>query len=164
MSSIQELVNALAEQLRAKNYTLSTAESCTGGLLGSAMTSQSGSSAWYSGGCVTYTNALKTELIGVRETTIQQHGAVSEDVAREMCLGVSNVCATDVSLSTTGIAGPTGGSEAKPVGTVCIGCNVRSHVTLSTFHFEGDREQVREQSVSAALLMCLDSLKGHKCD
>lgn len=160
MSSTEEHIEQIANLLCASNWTLATAESCTGGLLGAACTELSGSSRWYAGGCVTYTNELKIKLIGVSKETLQTQGAVSLEVALEMCQGVAKACDAQVSISTTGIAGPSGGTETKPIGTVCIGCYVDGEVHASLFNFQGDRQSVRKQTVVASLEMCLSVLRG----
>lgn len=156
--SEQEFVAAshLGEILKAKGWLLGTAESCTGGLLAGAITSVSGSSQWYDRGFVTYTNESKIEALNVNEQALQKFGAVSEQVAIEMAEGVLNMAATATcAISTTGIAGPTGATEGKPVGMVCFAIAYRKKdgiVTLPfTRHFSGDRTQVRRQSVLFAL-------------
>jgi len=159
LSSVNDVLEQIAIQLRLSHWKLATAESCTGGLLGATCTAISGSSMWYAGGCVTYTNALKQTLTSVSEETLDTYGAVSVEVAREMCVGVAKVCEAQVSISTTGIAGPTGGTESKPVGTVCIGCSVDGETHASQFHFQGDRQSVRDQAVQASLEMCLSMLR-----
>ena len=164
MSLKNELVKQLATLLSSSESVLAIAESCTGGLVSAACTGRSGSSQWYAGGFVTYTNELKSQLLNVSEKTLQQYGAVSIEVAKEMCEGVANACNANVSISTTGIAGPTGGTEAKPIGTVCIGCFVDGESHASMFHFSGDREHVREQAVQASLEMCLGMLRGNTND
>ena len=159
MSSSDELVEQLVSLLCASTLKLATAESCTGGMIGALCTSISGSSQWYVGGCVTYTNELKIKMLDVSADTLEEFGAVSVEVAAEMATGVARSCGADVSISTTGIAGPTGGTDAKPVGTVCIGCHVQGDTYASMFHFQGDRHSVRSQSVSKALEMCLELLR-----
>ncbi len=156
--SEQEFVAAsrLGEILKAKGWLLGTAESCTGGLLAGAITSVSGSSEWFDRGFVTYTNESKIESLDVNAQALQKFGAVSEQVAIEMAEGVLNRATTATcAISTTGIAGPTGGTEGKPVGMVCFAIAYRKKegiVTLPfTRQFAGDRTQVRRQSVLFAL-------------
>ncbi len=160
MSSSDEVVKQLATLLCSLNWTLATAESCTGGLIGSACTKRSGSSQWYVGGCVTYSNRLKNHLLGVSNVALESNGAVSLEVAKEMAHGVAKICEAEVSISTTGVAGPDGGTKKKPVGMICIGCHAYGKTHASTFHFQGDRQSIREQTVSTALQMCLDILRG----
>ena len=153
-------LNALAirvgARLRDGERRLVTAESCTGGWIGKTITDVPGSSAWYLGGVVVYSNLLKQALLGVHASTLAAHGAVSEEVAREMALGALEVLGGDVALSVTGIAGPDGGLPDKPVGTVWFGWAWRTpDHTLETRTarelFSGDRDAVRRQSVARAL-------------
>jgi len=149
-------VNALAQEvgakLKAAGATLVTAESCTGGWVSEVVTSVAGSSAWFDRGFVTYTNAAKQDLLGVQAATLQKHGAVSEETAREMARGALARSPATVAVSVTGIAGPGGAVPGKPVGTVCFGWARRGGaVTSETRRFDGDREAVRRQSVVHAL-------------
>ncbi len=146
------LVQSLAERLLARGAMLATAESCTGGLIAAACTELAGSSAWFDRGFVTYSNQAKTELLGVSPALIEGHGAVSEEVARAMAEGALQRAAVQVAVSVTGIAGPTGGSADKPVGTVWIAWAARGQATRAHGHcFQGDRAQVRMQTCHAAL-------------
>lgn len=151
------LESVLGELLRAGEKTLATAESCTGGLLGGRITAVAGSSAWYGGGVVTYTNELKDQLLGVGADLIERVGAVSEQVAVVMAMEAARRFGTSCALSTTGIAGPDGGTEDKPVGTVWIGvCDAsgeRPNAWAKCFHFPGERERVRDRTVKSALQM-----------
>ena len=140
---------------------LATAESCTGGWAAQAMTAIGGSSEWFERGFVTYSNEAKQEMLGVSEKTIQKHGAVSEETAREMAQGALARSKASVSLSVTGVAGPTGGSDAKPVGTVCFAWATKKGALRSeTRRFAGDREAVRRQSVVRALEGVLEVVEG----
>ncbi|HYF42174.1 MAG TPA: CinA family protein [Ramlibacter sp.] len=130
---------------------LATAESCTGGLIAAACTELSGSSRWFERGFVTYSNEAKTESLGVDAALIAQHGAVSEKVARAMAFGAVRHSNAQVSVAVTGVAGPTGGSPDKPVGTVWFGFQVDGRLTSETVRFEGDRAAVRQQTVRHAL-------------
>lgn len=145
------LPETVVERLIARSETLAVAESCTGGLLGGAVTSVAGSSAAFLGGFLTYSNELKASLLGVREDTLAVHGAVSEECALEMAVGARSKTGASWALSVTGIAGPEGGSAEKPVGLVWFGLagadGVQAHKSL----FHGDREAVRERSVVRAL-------------
>lgn len=145
-------VAALAQALLARRWTLVTAESCTGGLIAAACTAISGSSDWFERGLITYSNQAKTELLGVPAALIAQHGAVSAEVARAMAEGALAHTRADLAVAVTGIAGPTGGTPAKPVGTVWMALARRgqpAHATL--LQLGGGRSQVRERTVDAAL-------------
>ena len=146
-----EIIQDLATQLRRRGWLLATAESCTGGLIAAACTALAGSSDWFERGFVTYSNAAKTELLGVPPALIEQHGAVSEPVARAMVAGAVAHSAAHVSLAVTGVAGPTGGSEDKPGGTVWFGWCVGGQCSTERQLFAGDRASVRAQSAQHAL-------------
>jgi nicotinamide-nucleotide amidase len=139
---------------------LVTAESCTGGWVAQAVTSVAGSSDWYERGFVTYSNDAKQDLLGVRAETLAQHGAVSEETAREMAQGALARSRGTLALAVTGVAGPGGGSRAKPVGMVCFAWASKHAVRTQTRHFSGDRESVRKQSVIRALEGVLEELAG----
>ena len=130
---------------------MATAESCTGGLIAGACTDLSGSSAWFERGFVTYSNDAKTELLGVDEALIEAHGAVSEAVARAMAAGALRHSRAQVSVAVTGVAGPTGGSAEKPVGTVWFGWATPAGVFAERQRFAGDRAAVRQAAVAHAL-------------
>lgn len=138
-------------RLKAKHRLLATAESCTGGMIAAACTDQAGSSDWFERGFVTYSNEAKTELLGVPAALIAQEGAVSEAVVRAMADGALARSRAHVSLAVTGIAGPTGGSVAKPVGTVWFGWCVNGATHSAVQHFQGDRAAVRAASTRYAL-------------
>ena len=145
------LVQALAQALLARGWMLATAESCTGGLIAAACTDLAGSSNWFERGVVSYSNAAKTELLGVPPALIATHGAVSEHVARAMAAGACARAPVRASIAVTGIAGPDGGSPGKPVGTVWFGWCVNGQVSAECQRFPGDRAQVRAQTVAHAL-------------
>jgi nicotinamide-nucleotide amidase len=148
-----ELAQTVGRLLKAKGENLVTAESCTGGGVAEAVTAIAGSSEWFDRGFITYSNEAKMEMLKVSASTLATHGAVSEDTAREMALGALAVTPGTVSVSVTGVAGPGGGSRAKPVGMVCFAW-ARSGEAVprsETRHFSGDRQSVREQSVNRAL-------------
>ncbi|HEX2546101.1 MAG TPA: CinA family protein [Ramlibacter sp.] len=130
---------------------LATAESCTGGMIAAACTDLSGSSAWFERGFITYSNEAKIELLGVDAAAIAQHGAVSEVVARAMAFGAVRRSRAQVGVAVTGVAGPTGGSPQKPVGTVWFGFQVDGRLSSETLRFEGDRAEVRAATVRHAL-------------
>jgi nicotinamide-nucleotide amidase len=138
--------------LQARGAMLATAESCTGGWVAQAVTSVSGSSAWFERGFVTYSDAAKRELLGVSAGTLDRFGAVSEETAREMALGALAASRAELAVAVTGVAGPTGGTPTKPVGMVCLAWAWKDgRVDAVTKHFVGDREEVRRQSVVCAL-------------
>lgn len=132
-------------------WMLATAESCTGGLIASACTDLAGSSAWFERGFVTYSNEAKTELLGVDPALIAAHGAVSEAVVRAMVLGALQYSRAQVAVAVTGVAGPTGGSAEKPVGTVWFGWATPAGVHTELQRFDGDRAAVRSATVQHAL-------------
>lgn len=146
----------LADVLIKKQWRLTTAESCTGGLIAAACTDLAGSSDWFERGFVTYSNAAKTELLGVAPQLIEQHGAVSEAVVRAMAAGALAHSQAQVAVAVTGIAGPGGGSANKPVGTVWFGWATPACVTSEVQHFGGDRAAVRAAAVRHALTRLLD--------
>lgn len=148
---------ALAEMagraLAARGLTVAVAESCTGGGLAQALTAPAGSSAWFDCGFVLYSNEAKTRLLGVRESTLARAGAVSEDTVREMAEGVLERCAAGVSVSLSGVAGPDGGTDAKPVGMVCLAVAFREPpgCSVATHRFEGGRPEVRASAINEGL-------------
>ena len=138
--------------LLERKSMLACAESCTGGWVSEVVTATAGSSQWFERGFVTYSNAAKQELLGVKADTLRQEGAVSEAVVREMAAGVLRRSHAQAALAISGVAGPTGGSPGKPVGTVCFAWILQGgEPTAETLHFSGDREAVRKQSVVYAL-------------
>lgn len=149
--SLPDLVARVAALLERRGAMLVTAESCTGGLIAAACTERAGSSAWFERGFVTYSNEAKHEAIGVDAALIAAHGAVSEPVARAMAEGALAHSHAQVSLSVTGVAGPTGGSPDKPVGTVWFGWSVGGATRTERRRFDGDRATVRQATVAHAL-------------
>jgi len=151
------LAMALGAALRRRGLAVATAESCTGGLVAGAITDVPGSSAWFERGFVTYSNEAKMEMLGVRPETLAAHGAVSEATAAEMAAGALARSRADIAAAVTGVAGPDGGSTAKPVGTVCFGWARRGGaVDTATRRFAGDRAAVRAATVEAALRGLID--------
>jgi len=149
---MEKLAARTGKRLKASRAMLVTAESCTGGWVAQAVTAVAGSSDWFERGFVAYSNAAKREALGVRADTLARHGAVSEQTAREMASGALRKSKGSVSLAVTGIAGPGGGTPAKPVGTVCFAWERKSGRRHSeTRRFAGNRESVRKQSVIHAL-------------
>ena len=136
--------------------TLATAESCTGGGIGAALTAVPGSSAVYKGGIISYTNEVKEKLLGVPVEMLESHGAVSQPVAQAMAEGARKRLRTDIAVSVTGLAGPGGDEYGNPVGTVFIGYADKEKSFAWAYHFAGDREEVRNQAINAALQIILD--------
>jgi len=157
---MDDLAKRLGARLRRANDMLATAESCTGGWAAQVVTSVAGSSAWFERGFVTYSNAAKQELLGVRAETLRAHGAVSEETAREMALGALERSQGTIAVSITGVAGPAGGTAEKPVGTVCFAWARGGEVRSETRRFAGDRESIRRQSVILALEGVMRALNG----
>jgi nicotinamide-nucleotide amidase len=156
---MRALAEKIGARLKARRAVLVTAESCTGGWAAQELTAIAGSSAWFERGFVTYSNQAKQELLGVRAETIERYGAVSEETAREMAVGALERSPGTMALAITGIAGPSGGSKEKPVGTVCFAWAMKDRTAIAeTRHFSGDREAVRRQSVEHAFQRVLELL------
>jgi nicotinamide-nucleotide amidase len=147
----EELVAELAVLLVALDASISTAESCTGGLIAAALTDLPGSSTWFQQGIVSYSNAAKQTLLGVPASVIEQQGAVSEACVRAMASGARERSGADIAVAVSGIAGPDGATPGKPVGTVWLGWATEDTVSAELLHLEGDRHAVREQAVLHAL-------------
>jgi nicotinamide-nucleotide amidase len=155
--NIAALAAELGRRLAARGAFAATAESCTGGLVAGAITAIAGSSGWFDRGFVTYTNAAKTELLGVDAAALERYGAVSEATAIGMAEGALRASRAGVSVAVTGIAGPAGGTPDKPVGTVCFAWALRGGPTAAATHrFSGTRDAVREASVIVALQGLID--------
>lgn len=146
----------LAALLLREQMTITTAESCTGGLLAGTLINVSGISAVYEEGYITYANKSKQKLLGVQAGTLEKYGAVSSQTAREMAEGAAKEAEADVAIAVTGIAGPDGGTAEKPVGLVYISCYVKGVTEILECHFSGDRSQIRRQSVEKALELALE--------
>ena len=153
------LEEKIVRELQNRGYTITTAESCTGGLLAGRILNVSGASAVYNEGHITYSNEVKERLLGVSHDTLERYGAVSEQTAAEMALGAARVASANVGLSTTGIAGPGGGTPEKPVGLVYIGCAINGDVTVEECRFSGNREENRNAAVEAVLELLIDELE-----
>lgn len=149
----ETLEEAVAALLRKKKLTVTTIESCTGGLLAGRLVNAPGVSDVLKTGYITYANKAKRKIAGVKKETLEKHGAVSEQTAREMAVGVAKASGADVAVSVTGIAGPDGGTKEKPVGLVYIGCFVCGVTTVKRYEFQGNRSKIRESSVAAALTL-----------
>ncbi len=160
-ADLESLAAELGTALLASRLRLASAESCTGGWVGQVLTAIAGSSAWFERGFITYSNESKQELLGVSAATLAHHGAVSEATAREMAVGALAHSRADFALAITGIAGPTGGTPAKPVGTVCFGWCLRGEPpSAETQHFTGDRAAIRRAAVEHALLGALSHARS----
>jgi nicotinamide-nucleotide amidase len=156
-NDLLSLADQLGQQLSKRGQMLALAESCTGGWIAQSVTEIAGSSAWFDRGFVTYSNAAKTAMLGVRESTLQQYGAVSPQTASEMVAGALKFSDADLALAVTGIAGPGGGTAGKPVGLVFIAWQTRGQpCRCLEQHFEGNRHAVRRQTVQKALQCLLD--------
>ena len=145
---IEEIV---CKKLIDKKYTLATAESCTGGLLSATIINYPGASQTFVEGCVTYSNEAKIKRLNVNKKTLDEHGAVSESTAKEMAIGITKQFNTNIGISTTGIAGPNGGDDKKPVGLVYIGICINGETTVYKNIFTGNRNEIRSNTVQTAL-------------
>lgn len=155
------LEKAVVDLLLANHLTLATAESCTGGLLSARLVNVAGVSEVFKAGLVTYANKAKRRLVGVKKSTLDKYGAVSEQTAREMAKGAAIISKSDVSIAITGIAGPDGGSDKRPVGLVYMACIVCGSVTIKKYHFSGNRSKIRETAVSYALTLLRECILEH---
>ena len=160
--SIRKLAAAVVNDMTEAGKAVSTAESCTGGWVAKALTDIPGSSAVFHYGVVSYSNGAKEHILGVQNATLEEHGSVSEPVVEEMAEGVLNLSGSDIAVAVSGIAGPDGGTQEKPVGTVWFAWAVRDGGKVRTethrAHFEGDRELIRELTVAHALQGVLDRI------
>lgn len=147
------LEKAVVDLLAANQLTVSTAESCTGGMLAARIINVPGVSDIYKSGYITYSNKAKRKILGVKKTLLEKKGAVSEEAAREMAKGAAAISKAEVAVAVTGIAGPDGGTEEKPVGLVYIGCSVCGKITVKKYNFSGNRAKIRETAVSSALIL-----------
>jgi len=152
-----ELVNLLKE----KKLTIATAESCTGGFVAKAITDIPGSSDVFPGGVVSYSNDIKESLLGVKDSTLRSYGAVSGECASEMAAGIRKVCSSDIGISTTGIAGPSGGTPLKPVGTVYVGISIKDQMYTKNLCLspELSRDEIRTETVQILLGYVIDKIK-----
>jgi PncC family amidohydrolase len=153
-----ELEKQIGELLSERGWTLAVAESCTGGLLGHRITNVSGSSSYFQGGVISYSNEVKESILSVPEETLIEHGAVSEETAQAMAQGARRLLGTDVALSVTGVAGPTGGTPEKPVGLVYVGLAAEGADLWEKHIWQGDRAENKQQSAEAALNLLLKYL------
>lgn len=155
-----QYLSALTDKLKKLGLSISTAESCTGGNIAHAITLQQGSSAYYKGSVVSYCNEVKMNVLGVKRESIEKETEVSDNVAKEMAEGVRRLMHTDIAVSTTGIAGPTGALPVKPVGTVYIAAANGLSTEVRRFEFIGDRGSVIKQATNAAIEMACESMKS----
>ena len=151
----------IIQELQKRGFSITTAESCTGGLLAGRILDVPGASAVYNEGYITYSNEAKERLLGVSSKTLQLYGAVSRQTATEMALGAAKAAGADVALSTTGIAGPGGGTAEKPVGLVYVGCSMKGAVEVQECRFEGDRKANRNAAVEVALALLEKKLSNY---
>ncbi|MBM6838470.1 nicotinamide-nucleotide amidohydrolase family protein [Clostridium saudiense] len=159
MCKDKDLEYIIGESLLKNNLTISTAESCTGGMVAAKLISYPGISASYLEGAITYSNEAKVKRLGVKEETLLKYGAVSEQTAREMAKGIARVSESKVSISTTGLAGPGGGSVDKPVGLVYIGVYLEGETIVKKFNFSGERDQIRKETTVMALTILKNLLE-----
>lgn len=152
------LEEKIVKKLLEKRYTVTTAESCTGGLLAGRILNVSGASGVYNEGHITYSNEAKERLLGVSHETLEKYGAVSEQTAKEMAEGAAKAANAEVGLSTTGIAGPSGGTPEKPVGLIYVGCHVAGETYVKECRFKGNREENRNAAVEAVLELLWERL------
>jgi len=151
-AQLENLIQHVADTLLDAKLQLTTAESCTGGWVAKCCTDLAGSSAWFDRGFIPYTNKAKQDLLSVSSTTLEKYGAVSIQTAIEMAEGALKNSQASISVAITGIAGPTGGTKTKPVGTVCFAFSIKNNPTISAqYLFNGDREMIRRQAVTTAL-------------
>ncbi|HHO57113.1 MAG TPA: CinA family protein [Thermoplasmatales archaeon] len=154
------MLERIASLLKEKGLWIATAESCTGGLIAHKLTNVPGSSEYFKGGVVSYSNEVKMKLLGVREETLREYGAVSEQTAREMANGVRKLLDVDIAIATTGIAGPGGATPTKPVGLVYASLSSPEKTIVKKFVFKGEREENKESFANAALNILLEYLEG----
>ena len=157
---LERISSELGELLKLKDYTFTCAESCTGGWVGHALTSIPGSSEWFGSSFVTYSYEAKTQILGVSSQDLDNFGAVSEEIVEQMVSGALDKSGADVGVAISGIAGPDGGTDTKPVGTVCFAWKINGQeVIASAEHFSGDRNEVRYSSVERALMGTIELIK-----
>ncbi len=155
----EESLKKISKILKDKKLKIATAESATGGLIANNFTNISGSSEYFDRGLVTYSNKAKMELLDVKKETLEKYGAVSKETAREMAEGVRKKSGVDIGVSTTGIAGPNGGTKEKPVGTVFIGLSTKKETIVDKYQFEDDRLENKENFCNAALDLIYETIR-----
>ena len=159
-SDILIIANKLVKITNEKKITLSTAESCTGGLIAAAITEIPGSSSVFHRGYVTYSNLAKQQVLNVQTNELEKFGAVSKEVASQMAMGAKLTSNVDISIAVTGIAGPSGGTVEKPIGTVCIALAFKENIKVKDFLFKGDRTEIRMSTVRTALEIVVKEIDG----
>ena len=159
-SDILIIANKLVKITNEKKITLSTAESCTGGLIAAAITEIPGSSSVFHRGYVTYSNFAKQQVLNVQSHELEKFGAVSKEVASQMAMGAKLTSNVDISIAVTGIAGPSGGTVEKPIGTVCIALAFKENIKVKDFLFKGDRTEIRMSTVRTALEIVVKEING----
>ena len=162
---MEQVEETLAALLKKREMTVTAAESCTGGMIAARLVNVPGISDYFWGSFVTYANEAKTTFLGVDEQLLERKGAVSLEVAEAMALGAAKAAGADVAISSTGIAGPDGGTPEKPVGLVYIGCSIKGVVSVVECHFHGNRQEIRAQAAREALelaVACLNEYTGRK--
>ncbi|KUJ81669.1 CinA family protein [Microbulbifer flavimaris] len=163
---IAERARALGEELEKRRWRVTTAESCSGGAIAAAITAVAGASHWFDGSVVSYANRIKRNLLSVSRKDLEELGAVSEEVVRQMASGVLGLMDANIAVAVSGVAGPDGGTDEKPVGTVWIALAHSEgqepvDIDARCFHFDGDRAQVQGQTVAEALGMMLELVREH---
>ena len=153
-----KLLNKVSDELKKQHLTMATAESCTGGLLAHTLTNLSGSSEYFDRGVITYSNTAKKELLSIPEHLLAHYGAVSPQIAEAMANAIREQSSVDIGISTTGIAGPTGGTKDKPVGLVYIGISTKKETVVKRFLFSGDRLTNKESTCTAALELLVTAI------
>jgi len=151
MKILEKRTQSIIEYLSENDKTISFAESCTGGRIASAFTAISGASSVFNGSCVTYSNDIKQQWLYVREETLINHGAVSKECVEEMLCGIKAMASSDYAIAVSGIAGPTGGTELKPVGSVYIGLLTPQATFVDRFQFDGSRQEIQEEATRVAI-------------
>jgi len=159
--TLSDNVAKLAKILLQDKWLCTSAESCTGGLLGAAFTSAEGASSWYAGGFITYSNELKHDLLDVPMSIIAEHGAVSEQCVKYMAIGACKATNTKLGIAISGIAGPSGGTSKKPVGTIWIGFAINNITSAELLQLKGTREEIRNQAVYLAIASVLKKIKAN---
>ena len=162
MDEHKSLEEVIVHFLKERSLTLTTAESCTGGMIAARITDVPGASEVFKQGLVTYSNRAKRKLLDVKKTTLKEYGAVSEKTAKEMAKNGAFITGSDACVSVTGTAGPTGGTEEKPVGLVYIGCCYNNKTVVKEFHFKGERQKIREQATANALILLRECILADK--
>lgn len=152
------LLNNVSDELKKQKLSIATAESCTGGLLAHYLTNISGSSEYYYQGVISYSNIAKIDLLDVSENIIETYGAVSKQTARAMAIGIKEKAHVDIGISTTGVAGPTGGTKEKPIGLVFVGISTSKNTEVIKFIFKGDRLQNKENTCTESLKLLLENI------